>query len=51
MSQQLLTRVGFSDVKAEDKTELFVRMLNKELKRLTGMREQFIKVIFISFSS
>jgi len=31
-------------VRAEDRTELFVRMLKKELKRLTDMHDEFIKV-------
>jgi len=40
---QLLQRVGFVNVSAQDKTELFVRMLKKELKRLTDIHEEFVK--------
>ena len=45
---QLLEQVGFINVRAEDRTELFVRMLKKELKRLTDMRDEFIKVRFFT---
>lgn len=40
---QLLEEAGFVNVRAEDRTELFVRMLKKELKRLTDSRDEFIK--------
>jgi len=41
---QLLGEVGFVSVRAEDRTELFVRMLKKEVKRLTDSQDEFIKV-------
>jgi len=44
--RQLLEDIGFVSVQAEDRTELFVRMLKKELKRLTDIRDEFIKVSF-----
>lgn len=44
MVWQLLEDVGFVNVKAEDKTDLFVRMLKKELKRLTDIHDDFVKV-------
>jgi len=44
---QLLEDVGFVNVRAEDRTELFVRMLKKELKRLTDIRDEFVKVSLI----
>jgi len=39
-----LEEVGFVNVRAEDRTELFVRMLKKEVKRLTDIQEEFVKV-------
>jgi len=43
----VLEDVGFVNVRAEDRTELFVRMLKKELKRLTDIRDEFVKVSLI----
>jgi len=39
-----LEEVGFVNVRAEDRTELFVRMLKKQLKRLADMRNKFVQV-------
>ena len=36
-------------MRAEDRTELFVRMLKKELKRLTDSRDEFVKVCIIGY--
>jgi len=40
---QLLEEAGFVSVRAEDRTQLFVRMLEKELKRLTDSHDEFVK--------
>jgi len=44
---QLLEEVGFVSVRAEDRTEFFVRMLKKELKRLTDSHDEFVKASII----
>jgi len=41
---QLLEEVGFVSVRAEDRSETFLRILKKELKRLTDNRDKFLKV-------
>jgi len=41
---QLLEEVGFVNVRAEDRSEMFLRILKKELKRLTDNRDEFLKV-------
>jgi len=47
---QLLEEVGFVSVRAEDRTELFVRMLKKELKRLTDSHDEFVKACLFIYS-
>lgn len=41
---QVLEDVGFVNVKAEDRTGQFVKMLEKELKRIENIKDDFIKV-------
>jgi phosphoethanolamine N-methyltransferase len=40
---KVLEDVGFTKVRAEDKTDLFVCMLKKELQRIDDIRDEFIK--------
>lgn len=40
---KLLQEVGFVNVKAEDRTDQFVKMLEKELKHIENIREGFVK--------
>ena len=44
-SFQLLEEVGFVDVRAEDRTEQFVKVLHSELYRLESIKQQFLKVM------
>lgn len=41
---QILEKAGFINVKAEDKTDLFLEILAKELKRLESIKDEFLKV-------
>ena len=40
----MLQDVGFVNVKAEDRTDQFVKMLEKELKHIENIKEDFVKV-------
>jgi len=42
---KVIEKVGFTQVKAEDKTEMFIRVLQRELGELRGMKNDYIKVI------
>ena len=43
MSFRYFSRVGFTDVKAIDKTEEFVRILKMEMERFEPTKQKFIK--------
>ena len=38
----IFTQLGYSVVKAEDKTDLFVESLNKELKKMDQIKNEFV---------
>ena len=40
---QVLESAGFVNVRAEDKTDMFVDMLKRELKRTTAIKDDFIQ--------
>ncbi|KTF89465.1 hypothetical protein cypCar_00013283 [Cyprinus carpio] len=40
---QFLTEVGFSNVRAEDRTEQFIQVIKAELQRAEEMKEEFIQ--------
>ncbi len=40
----LFFRAGFEEVRATDLTQDFVDVLNKEMSKFRGMKEEFIKV-------
>ena len=42
---QVLESVGFVNVRAEDRTDLFVASLKRELKEATSIRTEFIQVL------
>ena len=39
-----MEKAGFTNVQADDRTDLFVECLESELKKTEGMRDEFIKV-------
>ena len=39
---ELFTQLGFNNVRAEDKTSLFLESLNNELKRMDQIKEEFV---------
>ena len=39
-----MEKAGFTNVQADDRTDLFVGCLESELKKTEGMRDEFIKV-------
>ncbi len=41
---QFLSEVGFSNVRAEDRTEQFIQAIKAELQRAEEMKEEFIQV-------
>ncbi len=41
---QFLSEVGFSNVRAEDRTEQFIQVIKVELQRAEEMKEEFIQV-------
>ena len=46
---QLLSKAGFSNVVAKDRTDLFVASLKKELAYTQSIKEEFIKVRYSIF--
>lgn len=40
----MIENVGFIDVKAEDRTQQFTDMLQKEVQRVEENKEEFVKV-------
>lgn len=44
MYEQVLEEAGFVNVKADDRTDLFVESLEKELTRTEKIKEDFVKV-------
>lgn len=42
---QVLEAAGFKNVKAEDRTDLFVKSLEKELDRAETIKDEFLQVI------
>ena len=45
----LLTKVGFQSVDAQDLTQLFIDILEKEVKLFQSQKEDFIQVHFQTF--
>ena len=45
MCFQVLEKAGFVNVDVKDRTEDFVRALNKDLGRLSSVKDQFVQVI------
>lgn len=41
--ESMLKCIGFTNVRALDKTDMFIEYLNKELNGLLGMKQQFIE--------
>lgn len=41
---QVLEKAGFTNVQADDRTDLFVESLESEFKKTEEMKEEFIKV-------
>lgn len=41
---QFLSEVGFSNVRAEDRTDQFIQVIKSELQRAEEMKEEFIQV-------
>jgi len=41
---QILEKVGFVNVKAEDRTSLFIEVLSKELKKMETVKDEFLQV-------
>jgi len=41
---QIIEKVGFVDVKAEDKTEMFKDVIKRELQKTETIKDDFIKV-------
>lgn len=41
---QVLEQAGFVNVKAEDRTDLFVKSLEKELVKTEKIKDEFVKV-------
>lgn len=41
---QFLSEVGFSNVRAEDRTDQFIQVIKTELQRAEEMKEEFIQV-------
>ena len=46
---QILEKVGFVNVKAEDKTSLFIDLVSKELKKIETIKEEFLQVCNFKF--
>ena len=40
----MLENVGFETVQVEDRTEQFIRILNKELKTITDIKQDILEV-------
>ncbi|KAK2142169.1 hypothetical protein LSH36_988g00035 [Paralvinella palmiformis] len=45
----ILEKVGFVNVKAEDKTSLFIDVLSKELKKMETVKDEFLQVCNFKF--
>ena len=49
-SLQLLEKVGFADVDAEDRTEQFINVLTKEKERTVTSKDELLKVCVFCIS-